>query len=221
MTNVDRTAPVDAFAPTMMDEVDWRHPSFSMDDDFGKLLHESLVGMPQNMPQNSSSTTTTNPPAAATATNQGSGGLPMTPETLPIVIEKIEHYITRLQAMKAELELIVSQSKNKSLQQSPRKVIPSAVVTPPSSVSNDTSDNYSIQSFEENSTVSDKDKEVTSVISPSEKATSVTVDTTPPTYPFVQPTATKKRRRSIDVATKDGCNSETEEGADPYVLNRR
>ena len=221
MTNVDRTAPVDAFAPTMMDEVDWRHPSFSMDDDFGKLLHESLVGMPQNMPQNSSSTTTTNPPAAATATNQGSGGLPMTPETLPIVIEKIEHYITRLQAMKAELELIVSQSKNKSLQQSPRKVIPSAVVTPPSSVSNDTSDNYSIQSFDESSTVNVKDKEVTAAVSPSARTTLVTVDTTPPAFPFAQPAATKKRKRSIDMTTNDGSNSETEVGADPYVLNRR
>ena len=189
--------------------------SFAACNDFGKFLQGAFIDQ-QHGSDNTSDVTANN----KVTTQEAEQGIPMSPENLPLIVQKIDNYITRLQKMKAELISLSSKIQSGS----PKLCDSAAVVSPASSVSDETNDGNSISSCLDNNP--NAGKELRLGEDPNPAVANTTISRRPSIafaakMPPPEAKPAKKRKRSIDETSNDGSCSESEEGADPYILNRR
>ena len=208
MSNVVTLPSWDPFAPvstTMFDEIEWdRSPKYTSNLGPSYLPDAVSIGQHISMQEKFGDT------ADKMVSSMVQSTLTTKPEDVPQLIQKMDHYIERLQMMRSQL-MSLSNDSQRWPPASPSE--PVTVVTPTSSVSHETSDCYSIQSIEETSTVPSK------II---EAALKTTACPPPQVKSYVpEERVSKKRKQPIEETSNDDSNSEVEDDSLAYILNRR
>ena len=207
MSNVVTLPSWDAFAPvstSMFDDLEWdKSPKYTSNLGPSYLPEAVSIGQHISMQEKFGDT------ADKMVSSMVQCTLTTKPEEVPQLIQKIDHYIGRLQMMRSQLMSLSNDSQSWP-PAAPSEPVP--VVTPTSSISHETSDCYSIQSIEETSTAPSK------IIEAALKTTAC-----PPQVKSYSPEerVSKKRKQPIEETSNDDSNSEVEDDSLAYILNRR